>query len=76
MIEQMKVLEQQIQKLMEHVARLKEDKNRLEGKLADGEKALQAAREELNSFKEVEKEVRSRIERMLVDLKEVEDGGR
>jgi len=85
MIEEMKVLEDQIHRLMEMLSHLKEDRSRLEARVQEGEKELQTLRQEVVSLQTVEKdcrrlqqeqsEVRTRIEKMLGDLKGV-DGGK
>jgi chromosome segregation ATPase len=79
MIEEMKVLEEQVRRLMEMVNHLKEDRGRLQTRFQEKELEAQALRQEMTSFKGVEKEfqqlqqergeVRGRIEKMLIDLK-------
>ena len=81
-IEDMKVLEEQVHKLMDLVSQLKEDRTRLQARLENGEAEMQSLRQELVSVREIQKEhdrfqeerseVRSRIEKMLNELKGVE----
>lgn len=82
MIQDMKILEEQVHKLMDLVSQLKEDRTRLQARLENGEAEIQSLRKEVASFREIQKdheqfqqersEVRSRIEKMLNDLKGVE----
>lgn len=86
MIEEMKVLEQHVQKLVEYVSQLKDANIQLESRVGEGEKTIQMLRQEAASLRDIEKdyqklqqertEVRGRVERLLSELKGVSDSGK